>query len=325
MQKTSWEIAQMGQRQLKTIARKEALDNFSSAELLDQLLVVITARSWILLIVIGAILAAAGVWSFVGRIPVQIDGMGIIIEENAPLRISSPNATGAVIERKVQSGDVVEAGTELLTIGSPVTQSTLEQAQKQLDTVLQQDKLEFAQEEESYAKLEKTVGLQTDAANQTIKQTRKLLELYEEQVKNYEELSKEKLIPSSDLTTARSTLYSAQQSESTLLATLSSYQSQLQTQHEQNIASRAQRIAQIQTARASLAEAQSNRSLNTAFVAPIRCRIVTVLVNIGDFITPGTDVFLVVPMPSDSKASPIIPIGPSAMSSMARERKSSLG
>ena len=194
----------MGQRQLKSIVRKEAMDNFSSSELLNQQLVVIAARSWILLAVIGAVLLAAIIWGFAGSIPVQIDGVGIIIEKNTPLRIANPTATGSVIERKVKPGDIVEAGDTLLIFGNPTTETDLKQAKSELAQLIEQDKIEYAQEQNSYSKLEKSISLQTSAAQETIKRTRELLALYKKQVQDYQKLSKDQLIPTSQLTTATS-------------------------------------------------------------------------------------------------------------------------
>ena len=295
----------MGQRQLKSITRKAALDNFSSAELLDQLLIVIAARSWIMLCIIGAILIAALSWGFAGSIPVQIDGMGIIIEKNAPLRIANTTATGAVLKSMANPGDVLEAGTEILIFGNPAANTDVKQAKETLESLIAQDKDDTKEEQDAFDKLKASIDLQTTAANETIEKTRELLALYQTQVKEYEKLSKDKLIPSSQLTSAQATLFSAQENERNLVASLAQYQSQLQTQQAENAALQSTRTTAIQNARSNLAKAESNQSLNNSFKAPMRCRVVSMLVNTGDFVSPGTDLLIAIPLPptSDKDAS----------------------
>jgi HlyD family secretion protein len=205
----------------------------------------------------------------------------------------------------------VEAGSELLSIGSPTTQNNLVEARKQLNTLIEQDKIETAQEEESLTKLKASLNLQRSAAEASIERTRTLLTLYDKLVKDLEELSKQKLIPNSKLISARSTLFSTEENEKTLLANLANFKSQLQIQLAQTAAARSQRISRIQTAKSTLTIAESNRTLNSIVTAPFRCRIVSMMVDIGDFITPGTDIFLVVPLPpaSDTSTDPLQAIG----------------
>ena len=104
----------MSQRNLKSLVRKEALEDFSSSELLDQQLVVVPGKGWILLVVIFCTLLLAIGWSVVGEIPITVKGQGVILDVQTPLVVQNPSAKGAVIEIPVKVGDVVEANQLLL-------------------------------------------------------------------------------------------------------------------------------------------------------------------------------------------------------------------
>jgi hypothetical protein len=62
-----------------SIFRKEALERLSSPEQLDQLMQIVTPRSWLPLVTLGSLLGLGLLWSFVGRIPVTTTGHAILV------------------------------------------------------------------------------------------------------------------------------------------------------------------------------------------------------------------------------------------------------
>ena len=78
-----------GKQNQRSIFRKVALERLSSPEQLDQLMQIVTLRSWLPLAALGGLLASGLVWSWVGRIPVTTTGRGVIIygqDLEAPLQ-----------------------------------------------------------------------------------------------------------------------------------------------------------------------------------------------------------------------------------------------
>ena len=73
----------------RSLFRQEALERLSSPEQLDQLMRIVTLKSWIPLATLGGLLACSLVWSIIGRIPVTTTGRGVIIysdQSEAPLQ-----------------------------------------------------------------------------------------------------------------------------------------------------------------------------------------------------------------------------------------------
>lgn len=67
------------------IFRKEALERLSSPEQLDQLMQIVTSRSWLPLAALSGLLACGLVWSFVGRISVTTSGKGALVYDDSPV------------------------------------------------------------------------------------------------------------------------------------------------------------------------------------------------------------------------------------------------
>ncbi|MBW4506299.1 MAG: NHLP bacteriocin system secretion protein [Scytonematopsis contorta HA4267-MV1] len=119
------------QPQKNNLFRKEALDKVASPEQLDQLIRVVNPKRWLSLFALGSLVAAGTTWSIIGRIPIIVNGQGVIVY---PSKVVSVQASqpGRILSLNVEVGDKVKKGQVLATID----QSEL---QKQLQ--LQRDKL----------------------------------------------------------------------------------------------------------------------------------------------------------------------------------------
>ncbi|MGY8998207.1 MAG: NHLP bacteriocin system secretion protein, partial [Alphaproteobacteria bacterium] len=87
-----------------TIFRKDALKKLQDPEQLDTAVKLTSPRGWMVLAVLGAIIFAVIVWSIVGRLSFQSDGMGILLHENSEIYDVVANGTGTVLEFKYQVG-----------------------------------------------------------------------------------------------------------------------------------------------------------------------------------------------------------------------------
>jgi len=94
------------------VFRKVALDRLSSPEELDELLQVTRLRGWLLLVAVALVMAAGGVWSVVGSIPVTSQGQGVLMPAREPSVVRAP-WSALVAELKVAEGDAVVEGQPL--------------------------------------------------------------------------------------------------------------------------------------------------------------------------------------------------------------------
>lgn len=89
-----------------SLFRKEALEQVSSPEQLDQLMQIVTIKDWLPLASIGFLLALALVWSIVGRIPIFAESKGLLIESAShPDQLSSVSYFPIADGKRIQPGD----------------------------------------------------------------------------------------------------------------------------------------------------------------------------------------------------------------------------
>jgi HlyD family secretion protein len=100
------------------IFRQVSLDRLSSPEQLDQLLVITSARTWYALAAVLALLVAACVWGFAGRVVTTADGTGVIVRQGGVLNIVTHGA-GVVTSISAKPGTRLKAHEVVATIEQP--------------------------------------------------------------------------------------------------------------------------------------------------------------------------------------------------------------
>ncbi|MDJ1184362.1 NHLP bacteriocin system secretion protein [Roseofilum casamattae] len=98
-----------------SIFRQESLEQLSSPERLDQLMQVVSPKDWLPLTVLGALVFVGLVWSIFGRIPITVQGKGILIDPRRIVDFQSP-ISGQLENLHVEPGQCVEKNTLLATI-----------------------------------------------------------------------------------------------------------------------------------------------------------------------------------------------------------------
>ena len=108
------------------IFRQESLQRLQSPEEFDQLLVVVDRKAWLILLTMAAICGGAVMWSVVGRIPVRVDGIGVLVNPGNVKALQSP-ASGQVTAVDVRVGQHVIKGDVIAHLDQPELRKELEQ------------------------------------------------------------------------------------------------------------------------------------------------------------------------------------------------------
>lgn len=116
----------------RSIFRQAALDRLSSPEQLDRLMYVTDPRGWIALAGLYLVLAFALGWSVLGRLPIPIEGTGILLSA-AGIRQVEVLGTGVVTEIRVSEGDPVVPGDTIALVAQPRLRQRVEQARDRLE------------------------------------------------------------------------------------------------------------------------------------------------------------------------------------------------
>ncbi|MFN9989037.1 MAG: biotin/lipoyl-binding protein, partial [Cyanobacteriota bacterium] len=95
--------------------REEALRAHTSPDQLDQPLPLLRPSLWALLAALLLFLSAVLVWSVLGRVPVRIQGRGVLLLPEALVPVQSPT-NGPLLEIMVKEGKCVRSGQPLARI-----------------------------------------------------------------------------------------------------------------------------------------------------------------------------------------------------------------
>ena len=82
----------------ESVFRAAALDRLSSPEQLDERMRVVSARAWLALAALGALLLAAVLWGILGRLPLKARGDGRVLNLRAVVFVPASEA------RRIQPG-----------------------------------------------------------------------------------------------------------------------------------------------------------------------------------------------------------------------------
>lgn len=120
------------------IFSQEALERLSSPERLDQMMRVVNPRAWLPLTTIGLLVAVAGTWSVVGRIPISVNGQGVLIQPRRVVQFQA-RSNGQLMKLNVNPGDVIKKGQEIGVIDKYEIKKELELEKAKLDQLQTQN------------------------------------------------------------------------------------------------------------------------------------------------------------------------------------------
>ena len=120
--------------------RKEALEAHTSPEQLDQPLPLLRPSLWSLLLGLLGFAAAVLLWSIFGRVPVRIQGRGVLLLPEALVPVQSPSS-GPLQQILVKEGQCVQAGQAIARIDLVQLRGALEAGGRRLQQLRRQDEL----------------------------------------------------------------------------------------------------------------------------------------------------------------------------------------
>ncbi|GAA6623360.1 NHLP bacteriocin system secretion protein [Scytonema sp. NUACC26] len=125
--------------QKQNLFRKESLERLSSPERLDQLMQVVSPKSWLPLTALGSLVVVAAIWSIYGRIPITVEGRGVLIYPRQVVPLQSKSA-GQLIALNINAGDTVKKGDVLATVDQVDLRKQLQLARAKLVQLEEQDR-----------------------------------------------------------------------------------------------------------------------------------------------------------------------------------------
>jgi|SRR5579871_1491909 len=194
----------------KQLFRQEALDALSSPDKVNQLMSVVSAKDWIILVAIGMLVTSGAVWSVVGSVPMTVTGRGAFVVPRHTVAIDTVSG-GRLAWFRARPGDAIREGEVIGRLDQTELQRRIEDDKRLLFELESQDRLKTSSEEqqvklqEQQNKLEKRFyEAQRVNLARSLADAEAVQQLLEKRVKTADELSRQGLIgeASAEFTTA---------------------------------------------------------------------------------------------------------------------------
>ncbi|MDP7034722.1 MAG: NHLP bacteriocin system secretion protein [Planctomycetota bacterium] len=270
--------------------RQETFQQISSPDNLDEIMVVTSARSWILLATATFLLASTLAYGFLGRIPNLIPGQGMLLQGGEIVPIQH-DVQGIVTEIHVKTGQQVEEKDLLLTVHRPDLENRVSEAQLQLHLAKTQNEtllaMETQQQEEqekdhnaqmvSYQELETLTDKNFQNDQQTLATQKKMFE--QELITKTEVLAAEEKVAAT-----RGQLVHFKEQITQLKQSLFDLKNQLQVKQ-------LQRHENIQKLELSLEQARARLDYGSRVHSPFAGRILETEILVGSQVSPASILF----------------------------------
>lgn len=271
------------------IFRKVALERLSSPDQLDQLMRVTDPRGWLALGALGVLLGTALIWSFLGSIPTEAEGEGILIRQGGVSTVVTVGE-GQVEEILVQVGDRIVKGQQVASI----RQDLLGRQIQDTEARLAHRQREY-EELQRYAEEERRLrqrNLQQQRANldralATVERKRQILE---ERLGNERELLTDGLITKQEVLNTEQELNAARDEADSFRLEIEQLELD-RLKAEQDLAQQLEgRRAEIRDQEFELREQKAKLAENRQVLATETGRVLELTVSRGDVVHPGTPI-----------------------------------
>ncbi|HEX9944652.1 MAG TPA: NHLP bacteriocin system secretion protein [Thermoanaerobaculia bacterium] len=271
------------------IFRKVALERLSSPEQLDQLMQVTDPKGWFALGALGVLLLTSVAWGVFGAIPTEARGEGILLRRGGVSSLVAAE-NGQVQEILVAVGDVIAKGQVVARI-----------RQEELLRQIQDSRDKLADARSEYQDLLRYAGAQRQLRGRDLSQQRANLQrsieaaerevtLIRERIASERDLLKDGLITKQTLLASEQNLNVAQDKLASARLELNGLELK-RVEAEQQVDQQIQsREAQIRDLEIELRERQAKLGEASRVVSPHAGRVLELLVDRGDVVSPGTPV-----------------------------------
>lgn len=288
------------------IFRKVALERLSSPEQLDQLMQVTDPKGWLALGAMGILLLTSLAWGVFGSIPTQAHGEGILLRRGGVSSLVAPE-NGQVEEILVAVGDVIEKGQVVAHI-----------RQEELLRQIQDSREKLTDARAEYRDLVRYAAEQRQLRDRDLAQQRANLQRSIQAIERQAELTRERIASERDLLKdgliTKQTLLASEQKLNTDQDQLASARLELnglelkRIEAEQQVDQQIQsQEAQIRDLEIELRERQARLGEAARVISPHAGRVLELLVDRGDVVSPGTAILNLEVLSEDLMAVLFVP------------------
>lgn len=266
------------------IFRLKTIEQQRNPAQLDQMLDVVTPKTWLFITGILGMFTAVVFWSIFGSIPVKLEGRGLVISSGGLFSIQS-RGTGLVSNIYAPPGKMVEKGTLLAEMSDPEKEIQLASAEKTLKELEDNLKSLRAEVTRENAAIKEATDREIAAKKFAVEQMQNDIKINLSSIATKEKLVEQGLISQVELDRANEILISKRIELETTLSSIATLKSKLvQGYRTEELKNKEMQVAQALASRNVLQSSIENLKIYSYY----RGKVLDWLVNIGDMIGPGT-------------------------------------
>ncbi len=272
---------------------EKALKNLRNPEQLDTFIQLTSPVGWIALIFISIILLIVTVWGFLGSIPVQVHGQGVIITQDSLSYTLTAKDSGTVKNIFVKSGDNVNKDESLLSIEFPVLDVDLNNLTKKIEDLEQ-----YLEQEQDFSR--KDIEQQQKNTEQVIQSLQKSIANTENYLKYQKSLlttQQEELrkgyVTRQQLEATRTQIYSLEEEIRSSRNKIEEARIAFIEHKNANHKVISQITQEILAARSQLREEQVEHKIDQAILSPIDGIVAEIDTQLGDFVEANEQVAVI--------------------------------
>ena len=318
------------------IFRKVALERLSSPEQLDQLLQVTDPKGWLALGALGTILVSALAWGIWGAIPTESTGEGILLRRGGVSDLVAPGA-GQIEEVLVSVGDVIEKGQPVAGIRQEELQRQIADRQTKMADLRNeyQQRQRYSQEQERLRA--RDLAQQRANLELGIKTLDTEVDLLRRRLEDQEALLADGLVTKQTVVATQQDLNAKRDQREAKRLELTGLESKRLESSQQLAQELETRERALRDLELEMRELEAKLKENRQIISPHAGRVLELLVDRGDVVSPGAPVLslevitedlvavLFVPASAGKRVRPGMPVRVSPSTVKREEYGSMLG
>ena len=292
---------------MSDLFRKNALDQLSSPEQLDQLMQVTDRKAWLVLSGLAVLLSTAALWSLLGAVPTRITGPCILVKSSGVDQIVSQGAGQIESLAPLKAGDQVIKGQKIATLKQPI-----------LNSQYSSDKLKLAELQQHETYIRQTSGqavllkrLLTNKKLEEIATGKKAKHILATSLtlilNGQNDLLRDGLITRQSYENTRQTVFQAQQDIQSFDAQIQQLAHDLKVEETNARLQLKERHERVQAALAQLQEREVELKQQSQVSSSFTGRITEIMVNQGDTINALAPILMLQDESMDTEAILYVP------------------
>jgi HlyD family secretion protein len=269
--------------------RQRALERAHSPEQLDQAIQLIRPRHWLPLAAFSSLLAAGIAWSAMGRIPITVDGQGVLIYPSTVADIQSIG-TGQLSRVNAKVGDFVKKGDVLATLAQPDLENQLRLKQTKLVELATQSQTARSLQASRSGIEDQVLAQQRQSLQNQVQLAQSIVPKLKSRLGRWQWLKEQGVVSGEEVLKVQQEYLQATEEVTELSSQLQKLDTQKPQQIEQDYETVTRRKNEIQDIKREIGQLQGQLKQNSQILAQRSGQVIELTVSPGQIIAAGTRV-----------------------------------